>query len=68
MPVIDDVQTTGWKKLKRFALVQDTGGAIRDHGRVDIFFGNGDEAEYMAGHLKNRGRVFLIVARKEYLK
>lgn len=68
VPAYEDAQTMRWKKLKRFAVVQDTGGAIRDHGRVDIFFGNGYEAEYMAGHLKNRGRVFLLVARKEYLK
>jgi membrane-bound lytic murein transglycosylase A len=68
VPVFENDQIMHWDKVKRFALVQDTGGAIRDHGRVDIFFGNGEEAEYMAGHLKNSGRVFLLVARKEYLK
>ena len=49
-------------------LVQDTGGAIAGHGRVDVFAGRGDEAEMVAGHLKRNGRVFLIVAKKEFLK
>jgi membrane-bound lytic murein transglycosylase A len=67
LPVFDNGQITGWKPVRRFALVQDTGGAIREHGRVDIFFGNGEKAELLAGHLKQTGRVFIIVARKEFL-
>ncbi len=53
--------------MKRFVVVQDTGGAIRDHGRVDIFFGHDKNAELTAGHLKQKGRAFLIVARKEFM-
>ncbi|GBD96061.1 MAG TPA: transglycosylase [Nitrospirae bacterium] len=67
IPVFKNRKVTGWKPLKRFVLVQDTGGAIRGHGRVDIFFGHEENAELLAGHLKQRGRVFLIVARKEFL-
>ena len=67
LPVFDNDQIAEWKPVKRFVLVQDTGGAIRDHGRVDIFFGHGRQAELLAGHLKQRGRVFIIVARKEFL-
>lgn len=67
LPEFDDGQITGWKPARRFVLVQDTGGAIRDHGRVDIFFGNGEQAELSAGHMKKSGRVFIIVARKEFL-
>jgi len=51
--------------LRRFMVVQDTGGAIRGHGRADIFWGYGAEAEKNAGHMKQKGRIFLLVARKE---
>ncbi|MCK5427154.1 MAG: MltA domain-containing protein [Thermodesulfovibrionia bacterium] len=68
LPVFENGEITGWKPVKRFVLVQDTGGAIRGHGRVDLFFGNGDSAGLSAGSLKQRGRCFLIVARKEFLE
>ncbi len=68
LPVIENDLITGWRPSQRFVLVQDTGGAIRDHGRVDIFMGNGEPAALSAGHLKNRGQAFLLVARKKYLQ
>ncbi|RJR19003.1 MAG: transglycosylase [Nitrospiraceae bacterium] len=67
LPVFENGQITGWKPAGRFTVVQDTGGAIRDHGRVDIFFGNGEKAELSAGHMKQKGRVFIIVAHKDFL-
>jgi membrane-bound lytic murein transglycosylase A len=51
-----------------FATLQDTGGAIRGHGRADIFWGSGEEAERIAGPMKEEGRILLLVARKEYLE
>lgn len=54
--------------LRRFGAVQDTGGAITGNGRVDLFWGSGEEAERVAGFLKQPGRVFLVVAKKEYLR
>jgi len=53
--------------VKRFGVVQDTGGAITGHGRADIFWGTGEEAERIAGPFKEEGRLFLLVARKEAL-
>ena len=53
--------------VRRFGVVQDTGGAIAGHGRVDIFWGTGAPAELIAGPFKQEGRVFLLVARKEFL-
>ena len=67
LPVIEDGTIIDWRPAKRFVLIQDTGGAIRDHGRVDIFMGHGGKAGIAAGHLKHKGRVFIIVARKEFL-
>ena len=66
-PLIDNGEIIGWRPVRRFVLVQDTGGAITGHGRVDIFTGRGEDAEITAGHLKQKGRVFLLVAKKEYL-
>ncbi len=67
-PVFDNGTITGWRPVRRFVLVQDTGGAITGHGRVDIFTGRGESAELIAGHLKQKGRVFFLVAKKEYLR
>lgn len=51
--------------LGRFMLNQDTGGAIRGAGRVDVFWGRGPDAEYAAGHMKERGRLFFLVPRAQ---
>lgn len=68
LPVFEEDRIERWESVRRFVLVQDTGGAIRDHGRVDLFLGSGEGAALTAGSLKNGGRSFLIIARKEYLK
>ena len=68
LPVVVDGQITEWKPAKRFVLTQDTGGAIREHGRVDLFLGHGEAAGISAGHMKHEGRSFLIVARKEFIQ
>jgi membrane-bound lytic murein transglycosylase A len=57
----------GVRSVCRYVLVQDTGGAIRGYGRADLFLGRGRDAELMAGALRSFGRIFLIVAKKEYL-
>jgi len=46
-----------------FALDQDTGGAIRSAGRVDLFFGTGPEAEDLAGRTRSVGRLYYLFAR-----
>ncbi len=38
--------------LNQLMLAQDTGGAIKGHVRADVFWGRGDEAERMAGLMK----------------
>lgn len=53
--------------LRRFMLVQDTGGAIRGHGRADVFWGKGVKAEWAAGNMKHTGRLLLLAAKKSYL-
>ena len=61
-PVMDDKgRLNGWESLERFALNQDTGGAITGSGRADIFWGNGSYAELAAGYLQHRGEMYFLV-------
>lgn len=53
--------------FEKFFMIQDTGGAIRGGGRVDIYFGEGEEALFYAGQTASKGEVYLIVAKKEKL-
>jgi len=50
-----------WQTFGRFVLNQDTGGAIRGPGRVDVFWGSGPYAELAAGHMKQRGTLYFLV-------
>ena len=49
------------RPLRRVVLAQDTGGAIRGPVRGDVFWGHGTEAEAVAGHMKHRGRYYLLL-------
>jgi membrane-bound lytic murein transglycosylase A len=48
-------QVVGWETGTRFVVDQDTGGAILGPGRVDIFWGGGEEAAQRAGTLNGNG-------------
>jgi membrane-bound lytic murein transglycosylase A len=50
-----------WGPMQGFALAQDAGSAITGPGRVDLFWGNGLEAEVSASHLKNEGELYFLV-------
>jgi len=49
--------------LNQLMLAQDTGGAIKGHVRADVFWGRGDEAEKMAGLMKQQGELFVLLPR-----
>jgi membrane-bound lytic murein transglycosylase A len=53
------------RPLRRLTFAQDTGGAIRGQVRADLFFGTGDEAERMAGLMKQKGRLYLLMPKSE---
>ena len=55
----------GSRPFSRFVLNQDTGGAIRGPGRVDLFFGRGDEAGELAGQTKHLGSLYFLLPKKE---
>lgn len=50
--------------VTRFVLDQDTGGAITGGGRVDLFWGRGEEAKRYAGVIKTRGRLVYLAPRR----
>ena len=49
--------------LQRLVAAQDKGSAIKGSGRIDLFWGAGDEAEAMAGVMKSQGTYWVIVPR-----
>ena len=49
--------------MNQLMLAQDTGGAIKGHVRADVFWGRGGEAEEMAGLMKQRGELFVLLPR-----
>jgi peptidoglycan lytic transglycosylase A len=51
----------GWSPVSRFVLNQDTGGAIRGPGRVDVFWGRGRDAELAASEMKQLGVLYFLV-------
>jgi membrane-bound lytic murein transglycosylase A len=63
-PVIDaSGNVKEWVPFSRFALNQDTGGAIKGPGRVDLFWGSGEEAGTIAGQIRTEGKLYFLVAK-----
>lgn len=50
----------GGGPLRRLMVAQDTGGAIVGAMRGDVFWGPGDMAELIAGHMKDQARFVLL--------
>jgi membrane-bound lytic murein transglycosylase A len=62
LPVFADRdKMTGWRAYSGFVLNQDTGGAIRGPGRVDLFMGYGKKSKLMAGHMKQSGTFYFLI-------
>ena len=55
----EGVSVSGRKaEFLRFMVDQDTGGAIKAPGRADIYMGEGEEAETLAGGQYSEGRLY----------
>jgi peptidoglycan lytic transglycosylase A len=66
IPLVDSRgQLTGWRPITRFALNQDTGGAIRGLQRADIYFGSGDAAAGLAGYMNRPGRMYFLILKSD---
>jgi membrane-bound lytic murein transglycosylase A len=61
---IEQGKVKEWTTLTRFVLNQDTGGAIRGPGRVDLFWGQGTEAELGAGYMQQEGKLYFLLRKK----
>ena len=46
--------------LQRLVIAQDTGGAIRGAPRADFFWGTGQQAQEMAGKMRQTGEMWLL--------
>lgn len=49
------------RQVSRYVLDQDTGGAIKGAGRVDIFMGTGKQAGDRAGLISNTGELYYLL-------
>jgi membrane-bound lytic murein transglycosylase A len=47
--------------MDRLMMAQDTGGAIRGNVRADVYFGLGDVAGRLAGKMKQRGQIWVLL-------
>lgn len=56
-------QPNSVQPLNRLVMAQDTGGAIRGAVRADFFWGFGHEAGALAGRMKQRGRLWVLLPR-----
>jgi membrane-bound lytic murein transglycosylase A len=53
-----------WVPYGRWVCLQDSGGAIKGPSRLDLFWGNGEEAEIAAGHLRHPGTIFILMKKE----
>jgi membrane-bound lytic murein transglycosylase A len=60
----DAAQPSSSIPVSRFVLDQDIGGAINGGGRVDLFWGQGNESKRHAGVMKNNGNLFYLAPKR----
>ncbi len=60
-PYYSAAQTIELQDVSHFVLDQDTGGAIKGPGRVDIFMGTGTKAKARAGLINTPGRLYYLL-------
>jgi membrane-bound lytic murein transglycosylase A len=63
-PVLDKGRMIGWERMQRFVTVQDTGSGLKGPGRVDVFWGAGDDAGKAAGQMKEDGTLYLLLLKE----
>ncbi|MEO1507925.1 MAG: 3D domain-containing protein, partial [Cyanobacteria bacterium J06633_23] len=64
LPMPATAQSWQSRPVNRFVLDQDTGGAIRGPGRVDIFVGTGSAAGQQAGLINTSGQLYYLLLRQ----
>jgi len=51
--------------IRQLMVAADTGGAIKGEIRADFFFGNGDRAKELAGKMKQKGSLYILIPTKK---
>jgi len=62
-----DTEEVTWISRSRFVIDQDTGGAIRGPGRVDLYVGEGPDAKKVAGVMKHDGHLHYLAPKETWL-
>jgi len=63
-PIMANGSVVEWKRMQRLVTVQDTGSALTGPGRIDIFWGTGDQAGEEAGQMKEEGTAHLLLLKE----
>ena len=62
VPLFDEQgKIVKWQPKTTFVFNQDTGGAIKGPGKVDLFTGHGPASELVAGHMKQEGKLYFLI-------
>lgn len=64
LPVLNPNRKLEQKQVNRYVLDQDTGGAIKGAGRVDVFMGTGQQAGDKAGLVNAKGQLYYLLLKK----
>jgi membrane-bound lytic murein transglycosylase A len=62
---LETTQPLSSQPIRRLVMAQDTGKAIVGPVRVDYFWGTGDQAGELAGRMKQNGRVWILLPRRD---
>ncbi|VAW79207.1 Membrane-bound lytic murein transglycosylase A [hydrothermal vent metagenome] len=58
---LQKIMTSSHSKLNRLFMAQDTGGAINGAVRADVFWGQGNDAKLLAGHMNQKGIMYVLL-------
>ena len=64
----DSLSISTDETTEHFVINQDTGGAIKGPGRADLYWGQGDEAEFFAGHMRHKAELSYFSPKKSFIK
>ncbi len=57
----ESIEPQSWVPRPRLVFDQDTGGAIKGGGRVDLYIGSGEASHQIAGVMRHPGKLFYLV-------
>lgn len=55
------IPEAGSPPFQHLLIAQDIGGSIKGIVRGDVYWGSGDRAEFIAGHMKSRGKYWVLL-------